>query len=338
MNRILADKYFDNQTTASETEKVLVWFETDEGVQYLEQRFEVDRALMDSTHLRKMVPELDSEKVYTSIQSSIKKKKDIYSIKRTDWLAHTVKAAAAVLVILTASIFTISHQQYVAEQVVEREPVLFQTEDEQHREITLGDGTMVRMNSNSEIVVSEDFMYGSREITLTGEAYFDVVNDSDTPFIIHANQSTIEVLGTAFNVRSLPNQENVQVAVSEGKVAFKRVPYENSEQISVTLTKGQYGYLDNLEGSIVVDEIAVENYLAWKSGDLKFDNLSLNQVCTQLNRMYSIKCVFESERIKDLNLTAKFSNDSIEKALWVISLSLNIEFEYEGAKVIWRDS
>ncbi len=338
MTKKLAEKYFNNQTTPAESKAVLEWFETSEGKQVLQEIIEVDGDLMERKDLRALIPELDSEKLFTSIQEKINRKKVLYSIRRTDWVGYAAKAAAAMLVIFTAALFTITHHQDLVEQVVEREPVLFQTEDGQHREITLGDGTVVRMNSNSKIVVSPDFMRGTREITLTGEAYFDVEHNPEQPFVIHANQATVEVLGTAFNVRSLYGESNVQVAVMEGSVLLKEASVENSQDLETTLSKGQYGYLDILERTISVDEFAIENYLVWKNGRLEFENLSLNQVCIQLNRLYDIICRYADPKFENLPLTANFSNESIEKTLSVISLSLDIEFVQEGEEVIWRDS
>ncbi|MEX2345461.1 MAG: FecR domain-containing protein [Balneolaceae bacterium] len=339
MNRNTVEKFFVNQTTAEETERVLAWFETFEGKQYLQERLDVDFDLMDRSELRSLVPELDSEGMYKSIQQDIRtreKKRGLFSLQRTDWLGYTVKAAAAILVIVTASVFTISHDRHVSEQVVERTPIVFQTENEQHREVTLGDGTLIRLNSNSEMIVSEDFMQGTREITLTGEAYFDVAHDPEQPFIIHANESSVEVLGTAFNVRSQPGQDNVQVAVVEGRVAFRSTNGSpEAEQLAVTLARGQYGYLDITERTIQVDDMAVENYLAWKNGRLIFEGLSLNQVCTQLNRLYDVSCIFDDEEIGNLQLTANFSDDSLDKALSVIALTLKIDYRREGARIYW---
>lgn len=336
MSRILADKYFNDRVTPAEAQKVLEWFETNEGEKYLKKRFDKDWNLMESNDLRKMVPDLDSDKLYQSIHYAIKRKKNVFSLRRTDWVGYTVKVAAAVLVILTASIFTITHQQYVAEQVVEPEPVVFQTEDKQHREITLGDGTVIRMNSNSEIVVSPEFMLNNREITLTGEAWFDVEHNPDQPFIIYTNQSKVEVLGTAFNLRSVKGEKNVQVAVVEGHVAFKGAKNGiEYNELSVILSKNQYGYLDLDRHSIKVDDKAVENYLAWKSGRLNFEELSLESVCKQLNRIYGTKCSFEDSEIRTLKLTASFSNESLHKTLNVIAMTLGVEYELRDDHVKW---
>ena len=82
-------------------------------------------------------------------------------------------------------------------------------------------------------------------------------------------------------------------------------------------------------------DVAVDNYLAWKNGQFVFDGQSLQQVCLQLNRIYGAHCSFESPEIRDLLLTADFSNESLEKTLSVISLTLKIEFENQSGKVHW---
>lgn len=339
MNPKIVEKFFTNQTTPAEARKVLEWFETPEGHQYLQEMFANDFKLLNREDLHSMVPELNSEKIYSSIEIKIHNRRNVFSLKRTDWLGYAVKAAAAVLVILTASLFTISHQQFLEDQIVEREPVIFQTNGEQQKEITLSDGTVVRMNYYSEMIVSKDFMHGSREISLSGEAYFDVTHNPDQPFILHANQSTVEVLGTAFNVRSVAGQQKVQVAVVEGRISFRGA--ENGlgqEQLSVILSKNQYGHFDLNNRTMNVDDMAVENYLAWKSGWFNFEKLTMQQVCTQLNRLYNIHCRFKDEQISKMNLTARFSNKSMEKTLEVIALSLELEFEMNDNVVSWSNT
>jgi ferric-dicitrate binding protein FerR (iron transport regulator) len=237
---------------------------------------------------------------------------------------------------MTASLFSISHQQYVDGQIVEQQSIYFQTGDEENRNITLGDGTEIRINENSEVIVSADYMKGKREVTLSGEAYFDVEHIPDRPFIIHANHSSVEVLGTAFNVKSIEEQKNVQVAVVEGKVALRGAKNGfDSEELSVILSRNQYGYLDLEKRILNVDDIAVENYLAWKSGRFQFEDLSMQQVCTQLNRIYSIECNFGDDEIRDLKLTANFSNESLHKTLDVISMTLEVEYKLREEKVYW---
>jgi ferric-dicitrate binding protein FerR (iron transport regulator) len=336
MNKKLVEKFFINQTTPEETERVLDWFETPEGKGYLQERLDIDYELMDRNELREMVPELDSDNLYQSIQDKIGPHRKGVLIHKPDWMGYAFKAAAAILVIFIASLFTITQQRYAAEQVLEREPIHFQTANEENREITLSDGSVIRLNHNSEVIISEDFLQGTREVELKGEAFFNVAHNPDQPFIIHANESDVEVLGTSFNVKSLPDQSNVQVAVVEGRVAFKNVnSAPEGESLSVTLSKGQYGYMDIKKRTILVDNLAVDNYLAWKSGRFEFEDLTLRQVCTQLNRLYEIECSYSNKEIENLLLTANFSNESLEKTLEVIALSLDVEYEQNEESVHW---
>lgn len=332
----IVEKYFADQATPDETRKVLAWFETPEGTKYLKKKIEADSVLLQQGDLRDKVHGIDSEHLFSSIKNEIYKQGRRSAVRSTDWLGYVVKAAAVILVLLSASWITLSLNNYQQEQIVEAEPIHFQTGDDQHREVTLGDGSLIRLNSNSEIFVSESFLKGSREVTLHGEAYFDIEHNPDQPFIIHTNQSSVEVLGTEFNVRSHSDENNVQVAVVEGSVSFKDIE-NNNERHSVVLKKGQYGYMDINEHSILVDDLAVENYLAWKNGRFVFEELSLNQVCKQLNRIYNIECSFEIEELKDVQLTANFSNESLEKTLSVIALSLNLDYNLTSNRVQWSN-
>lgn len=338
MNKRLAEKFFINQITPEVTEKVLEWFDTPEGKQYLKERLDIDYDLMDRNELQKMIPELDSDQLYQSIKNRIEVERKEIVLPKKDWVTHAFKAAAAILVILLASVFYVMNYTGSKKQTVEREPIYFQTNNETHREITLSDGSVVRLNSNSEIIISENFLRGTREIELHGEAFFDVAHNSDQPFIIHANQSTVRVLGTSFNVRSFPEKDNVQVAVVSGKVSFTNknaVDIETENENGVVLAKGQYAYMDINRSTFQVDDIAVENYLAWKNGNFVFEGQTLQKVCLQLNRIYGVQCSFVDPEIKELTLTADFTNESLEKTLSVIALSLKIDFENEADKVTW---
>lgn len=339
MNKRLVEKFFVNQTTPEETERVLDWFETPEGTKYLQERLDIDYELMDRDELREMVPELKSEDLYQSIQDKIGPKPKKVLIHKRDWMGYAMKVAAAVLVMLTSTFFYLSTYEDPAQQLVEREPVHFQTSSDENREITLMDGSVVRLNKNSEIIISNDFMRGTREVELTGEAFFDVVHNPEQPFIIHANQSRIRVLGTSFNVKTLHKKQNVQVAVVDGMVSLSSEGRGTDEKsVSVVLSKGQFAYMNLNERRVQVDNLAVENYIAWKSGRFVFEDLNLQQVCTQLNRIYDIQCEYANDQIKNLSLTAKFSNESLEKTLSVIALSLDLEFETSANTVTWRPS
>lgn len=335
MKKELAERFLDNQFSDREAIKVLEWFETVEGQDYLKNRLNSDKYLMNNKELAELVYDVESEKMYNSIQDKIRSSRVIRE-KRWDMVSYIMKIAAVFAVIVTTSLLVIKHEadllQHHAELV--GKSVYYQTDHDQHMEITLTDGSRIRLNSNSELIVPGNYMRNNREISLIGEAYFDVAYNPDRKFIIHTNQSNIEVLGTAFNVRSYSGQNNVQVAVMNGTVSFRNLSQEDDH---VLLNEGDYAYLDITKKAISVDNVAVGNYLAWKNGRLVFENMSLNLVCNQLGRLYDVTCNYENENIKQYRVTARFSDESLEKALDVIALTLKIDYEMEGNAIKWID-
>jgi transmembrane sensor len=338
MNRELAEKYLSNLATPVEAEEVLKWFRTPEGEKYLLHKIINDVELLDTPNLVEMVPELQSDKIYQSVWTRIQEsKKPVrpYSFHRNKWAGVFLKAAAAILVVVSAAYFSVLYENQEPEITEIHDPLIFQTGSDENRTLRLSDGTIIRMNAESELIVSGTYLRGSREITLNGEAYFEVVHDPDNPFIIHSNQSTVEVLGTEFNVRSYPGHNNVQVAVIDGKVSFKNVLQVNSDH-NLILQRGQYGYLDLNTGNFETDDIAIENYLSWKNGSLVFEELTLAQVCQQLSRLYESECEFEHDGIRSLLVTAKLTDPSLDKTAEVIALTHNISHQKTGNRIKWN--
>jgi len=337
MSRSLVKKFLNNQTTPEETREILDWFKTEEGSDYLKRKLDEDIKKQDQNDIRHLVPELDSEKLYYSILKNTKRSKsNILHLKR-GWYGFALKTAAVILVIVASSLFAITYQHNITDQSNDAMAVVFKSGSDDHRQITLRDGSSVRLNSNTELKVKENFMTNSREVDLIGEAYFEIVHNSELPFIIHANEATVEVLGTSFNVRSNPDESSVQVAVLDGKVSLRSVDIDNGKELSVVLSKGQYLFLDLLDRTTSVDEVAVDNYLAWKKGVIIFEDVNLRDACKQLGRLYDFTCDFENKMIENLMLTARFPNKSIEQAAEIISMTLDLNYEIEEDKIAWSN-
>jgi transmembrane sensor len=337
MNKDLLERFFKDECTAEESAKVLKWFDTEDGKKFLQGELDsdIENMMSGSGQFGSGYPDPDSEKILKSIQGMIRKQE--FRNKRKRQVIYPIfKAAAAILVVLAASFFYQNVYLPESEEITEHVPIHYTTSEDQQRKITLGDGSTIQLNSNSEIWVSGTYMSERREIQLQGEAFFDVIHDPERPFKVYANESEVEVLGTAFNVKSNVHGDNIQVAVTEGRVAF-RSNDTFAEIQSVILHEGQYGYLDLTNNDLIVDEIAIENYLAWMSGELVFEDLSLEKVCLQLNRLYEVQCGFENDQLSGLRLTANFSDDSLKKTLSVIALTLEIEFSVVNGQVEWMN-
>ena len=131
-------------------------------------------------------------------------------------------SVAASIALIVASIFVFLHEPNVRESEEVFTVTTIQKEAPPGRKVTtrLPDGSVVMLNSGSQISFPEQFKGDSREISLTGEAFFEVEHNPEIPFIVSMNGDKVRVLGTSFNIRSYPEDSVVQVSVATGRVSY----------------------------------------------------------------------------------------------------------------------
>lgn len=340
-NKQLIEKFFGGTCTPEEAEQVLDWLETSEGQEYLDERLENEVGEWDEEENKQ--PEYSPKKEKTrfgdALDSEMLFQRIIDSLgwckvpRLQTFLKPLIQVAAGLCVIAAASLFF----SYSAEKVSKSPQITeirFSTDENQQKQITLRDGSVVRLNSRSEIMIYDDYNQDDRSVILQGEAFFDVIHQPKKPFIIKAGASEIEVLGTSFNVKITDNNSSVGVAVTDGKVRLSHSDRKRFSQ-TVVLEKGYYGDLNSENGQILIDDTGIENYLSWKSGRLIFESMSMEKVCVQLGRIYGADCSFGDSIVKNRILTANFSSEDLNKTLSVIGLSLNLRYEKEAEFIYW---
>ncbi len=197
------------------------------------------------------------------------------------------------------------------------------------RELALPDGSSVRINADSRLLISAEYGKTERRLDLSGEAYFTVVENAGQPFIVRAGKARVEVAGTAFNVSAREESGTVDVAVVSGAVRFRA---EDSE--GLILVKGQAGEYDIRTG--VFRELPEGNpaALAWLEGRLVFKDTPLNEVFRTLERRYAVHI----ENRTDIGEQAL--SDTIEKGaplaafLERLSITFGISWRVEGDTVV----
>jgi transmembrane sensor len=163
-------------------------------------------------------------------------------------------------------------------------------------EYILPDGSVVALNSNSKLQFPKKFKNNVREVTITGEAFFDVVPDAEKPFIINAGKAQVKVLGTSFNVNAYPENERVEVVVETGIVQVVSTEKLNTpETAEILLNPGEKGILLNSLGKLEKGLNSDPNYLAWKTRNLLFENTPLNEVVQYLNKTYHTEIQLKGE-------------------------------------------
>lgn len=181
--------------------------------------------------------------------------------------------------------------------------------------VHLPDGSTVLLNEGSKLTYSTSFGKRGREVALTGEGYFDVRHDPSRPFTVVTGNVTTTALGTAFNVRAYPGQQEIRVTVSRGKV---RVGNDQGQfdiitpdqQISVNTATNDFTKLN------VKAEAAGE----WKSEYLILDDVSLEEAARTIENKYKVKIILANDDLKKCRITATFlDGENLDQVLTVVS-------------------
>ena len=166
--------------------------------------------------------------------------------------------------------------------------------------VTLPDGTQVWLNETSEITY--EGRGDERFVAFSGEAYFDVATDSLRPFRIHTVDAVTTVLGTAFNLRAYPEEETVELSVTEGKVAMKTQRLDQGESSTevvaqpqeVVIAAGEEAVLTRADAKIAEKVVEANNSMAWKERKLSFPDTPLSEVIVTLERYFDAEIILEN--------------------------------------------
>ena len=190
------------------------------------------------------------------------------------------------------------------------------------------DGTKVWLNSATHLSYAAEYNKSDRKIYLDGEAYFEVAKNKDKRFIVCCNDLEIEALGTTFDVKGYCDDHSVTTLLAEGSVKVsnktdvtllkpgEKVEYHKSKQ---TFTK-----------SVISDMREID---FWRNNMLIFNSSSLAEIATTLERMYGVKVVFDSEKLKNVLFSGTIRNSSLHNVFYIISLTYPLTYELEGDTV-----
>ena len=194
--------------------------------------------------------------------------------------------------------------------------------------ITLPDGTMVKLNSASSISYSSDYNVANREVHLKGEAYFDVTGNPNIPFVVHAQGLAVKVLGTKFNVKAYAEENILTATLVEGRVladvggqTYELSPYQ------------EVAY-DKAAGEATVYPVPeCQHAIPWIRDEILFDNDSLSEIASVLERMYNVNIVFDDERITEFTYTGLVRNNSLQNVLDLISGTSPVRYMIEDGTI-----
>jgi len=279
-----------------------------------------------------------------TIQQEKKVIKPFISLKR-------VYIASALVVICAITLWVLYNGSKSSQPGTES--YLSQTATGEHKFFRLPDGTAVTLNAGSTIRVLPSFNKTLREISLEGEALFDVTHDSSRPFIIHTTTMDVKVLGTILNVRAYADDKKTETTLIRGKVEVtlntpghktiilhphqKIVVMQNMVKTNDTQEKQSPRNDKNIyeikELSDIQNDSTV-NEILWARSKLAFDNERLEDIAATLEREFGYVITVD-DKLKSNRYTGTFDNKSIEDILNALQLSQYFDYKIlPGKKII----
>lgn len=195
----------------------------------------------------------------------------------------------------------------------------------------LGDGTLVWLKGRSTITYSSEFTGNTRNVTLYGEALFEVAKDPDHPFIIQCGGLTTTVLGTSFNIRS--SEDKVEVVVLTGKVTLRS---EGNEDLVVlpnekAVYHGAEKQLSKLGNQAKVGE--KRTVVEGTEYGMTFEDTRMAEVISKVEKKFNVKVSCAEPSIANCKVTADFTDQSLESTLLLIAEALSLEYTIDGLNV-----
>jgi len=239
----------------------------------------------------------------------------------------------------------------------------------QRTRVILPDKTKVWLNSETSIKYAADFNQTSREVTIEGEAFFEVEKNPKIPFLVYASELKLKVYGTSFNVKAYLDERVIETTLVEGKLSITSLSGESNELGKKELflnPQSKFTYTKTILDSTITavnhdSEITNRETLSlpnsnkikkarthtpliqtdesndevlWKDGKLIFKEESFETLAVKLERWYDVKIHFTNEKIKKYRFTGIFERETINQAMDALKISSAKSYEY---KIVFRD-
>ncbi|MEO5590424.1 MAG: FecR domain-containing protein [Gemmatimonadaceae bacterium] len=252
-------------------------------------------------------------------------------LTRWRFLPMPALAAAALLAVGVAS--WMAFQNRPRELAVTEAPRMLATGVGVSDSMVLADGTRIMLGPLSSVRIAAGYAKTSRQVEITGDAWFSVVHDESIPFTVRAGTATIVDVGTVFSVQS-DNSQGVAVSVSEGAVSLRQAT--SPPDRGVVLKAGDTGLLQ-FDGRVLAHpNSSTDDDVAWLRGRLVFRDAPIADVATAIRKWYGIKLIVADSTLSRVHLTATFAGESADRVLDVIGLTLGAEIDRHGDTAVVR--
>ena len=242
---------------------------------------------------------------------------------------------AAVVTVLLASAMALYMTQQSVQAKIEITPIAIKYIDKTtpkgaRTTFKLSDGSIINLNANSKLIYPDRFDGNKREVYLEGEAFFDITENTEKPFVVTTCDIQTKVLGTTFNIKAPVSAQTIEVALISGSVSI--INSKSSE--TLLLKPDEMGTYDRLRLTTIKSLYYKERVLGWKDQLLTFSNTDFDEVIESLENWYGVSFVFKSNKTFTKGFTGKYKNKSLETVMKGLGFSYDFQFVISDKVVI----
>lgn len=313
-------KYFTARASNEEEEIIKAWINQSKENKHSFEAYQ--KLWKDSKHLT-LGRKIDVESALKHSKTHIPEFN-----RKTRWLSYWKQAAAVlVLSVLVSSAYHFFSQlnTYTEQAIYQEVKAAYGTQTQ----LQLADGTTVWLNAGSRLSFPTSFKnQDQRKVKLIGEGFFEVTKDSKHPFIVSTSELDIKVLGTSFNVNAYESENEITVALKEGKVSLLKTTNGGSKQILDLSPREVASYQLNTNQILHSKEADLKRYTAWREGLIVFFDDPVEKVVSRLENWYNIEIEVDDKELLKEHITGTFNDNSLEQVLHFLSLMSPVDYYF----------
>lgn len=308
----LLPRYCEGLVDAEEASLVERWLKEDEKRQKVIDQIMAINLAADAIHVLK---EVDTEKALHRVKVQIKGKK----IKLWVW-TRRVAALLSIPFLLSTLWLYFNQKQPELVQMME-----VRTNPGVTTSFVLPDSSVVFLNSESTLRYPSRFD-NTREVTLFGEAFFEIHKDTKRSFVVNIPQSKIEVYGTKFNVEAYETEKLISTTLVEGRIGFFYTDAGTTKKVE--MKPNQRLTYNSEEHDAKLYSTSCKAEISWKDGMIYLNNTSMKETLHMLEKRFNVEFVVTNRKFYDYSFTGRFTSQRIERIMEYFRISSRIHWRY----------
>ncbi len=317
-------KYLRGKGTEEDREIILKWFENPVSENEICKE---SQEYWNSLNSDAVIPDYNSDYLLNRIYRMIKQEEGSFMTEvkpRTRFITYLTRIAAAITVPLLIASLLLYFQNRSYKNIVSWAEI--HAPYGTRTDFSLPDGSKGRLNGGSTLRFPVLFNGKTRQVELTGEAYFNIVSNEVKPFIVSTKDIDVKVRGTSFNVMAYPDESGTEVALKSGIVEVFRKKDSSIENIGRLKPNELFAY-NSSTGVGEIKQANIANKLSWLDGKLTFKYERFNEVIQKLNRWYNVNIIIKDKRLDSFIYYGTFQNETLDEVLRLLEFTAPIKYK-----------